>query len=215
MTTASHHVVHPAAPRLGGVLLHIAWLSVAAGLAIEAAMLAVALVGGPLAPWRSLVAETVQTVSWSSLVCLAIAAGSAAARSRPAAMGVLGLFAAPGAFAAAKALHKLAYQALALAVPAAAGPPVALVVALKAAEYGVLGYTAGRLSERAAGVAAHAVAGLAIGVVFGGALVALAVSAVAAPLPAAALMTRAVNELLAPMGCAVSLATARLLATRR
>lgn len=215
MTAALPAARRAASPRLGAILLHTAWLSVTLGVVVEAAMLAVALAAGPLAPWRTLVAEFVQTVSWSSLVCLGIAVGSAAARSRPRAMGTLGLLAAPGAFTAAKALHKLASQALALAVPVAAGAPVGLVVLLKAGEYGVLGYAVGRLSERGAGVGSHAAVGLAVGAVFGGALVALAMTSAVTPLPAAAWLTRAVNELLMPLGCAVSLATARLLAARR
>ena len=40
-------------------------------------------------------------------------------------------------------------------------------------------------------------------------------NAAATPPPTAAWPTRAVNELLMPLGCAVSLATARLLAARR
>jgi hypothetical protein len=47
------------------------------------------------APW---LADLVQRVSWSLLVCMGLALGAAASRSSPPIMGLTGLFAAPLAF---------------------------------------------------------------------------------------------------------------------
>lgn len=183
-------------------VLIVAWMSILLGFAMEGVLLLVAAgIQGGIVPPAPFVAELVQKVSWSFLVCVGLAFGTAVAKARPAFMGALGLLAAPFAFTAAKALHKGAAAALGLA---AAGGPSALWVALvKALQYALLGWLLGRLSLRPRSrVGLYAVAGLASGLVFGGTTSLLIARAGAS---GASLVTKCINELLFPVGCSLVL----------
>jgi hypothetical protein len=58
------------------------------------------------------------------------------------------------------------------------------------------------------------VAGLAVGVVFGGTILALTLGAAPCPVPTADLVSRGLNELLFPVGCALVLFSAGALGNR-
>lgn len=186
-------------------LLRSAWLAVALGLAIEGVVLAsIALSGGALAA-KPVTADLVQKVSWSVIVCVALAVARTAATASGPLMGLAGLLAAPAGFAIARGLHKGASQALGLAAVAAAVPPPVLVASLKGVEYAALGLAIGWVSRRSwGGVGVHAAVGLAAGLFFGIPLLVLTVQA-APQMAASALAARAVNELLFPVGCALVL----------
>lgn len=184
-------------------VITVAWMAILLGFAVEAILLGVAAgMAGGFAQPKPFVADLVQKVSWSFLVCVGIGIGTAAAKARPAVMGALGLLGAPVAFATAKALHKGAAAALGLA-GAAGGPSALLVAVLKAAQYGVFGFLLGRLSQRPGGsVSSYALTGTGIGIVFGGILTAVIARAGAT---GSGLVVRALNELLFPLGCALVL----------
>ena len=55
---------------------------------------------------RTLLAETLRTVSWSLLVCVGVALGRVAAKGRLPLEGITGLLAAPLALTAANAIQK-------------------------------------------------------------------------------------------------------------
>ena len=186
-------------------ILRSAWLAIALGFAIEGLILAsVALAGGALAA-KPFTADLVQKVSWSFIVCVALAVARTAARSTGIVMGFAGLLAAPAAFAIARGLHKGASQALGMVAASAPAPPPLTVAGIKGLQYAVLGLLIGWLAKRAwGGVAAHAAAGLACGLLFGGSLLALTFRA-APQLSASAIAARSVNELLFPVGCALVL----------
>ena len=64
------------------------------------------------------------------------------------------------------------------------------------------------------GVLAHVLTGLAVGILFGGAIPALTVGAAPGPVPPAALVSPGLNELLFPIGCALALFSAGALGSR-
>ena len=205
--------VTPAVPAATGnpiptpqqTILKGAWLAVALGFAIEGLILAsVALAGGTLAA-KPFTADLVQKVSWSFIVCVALAVARTAAKSTGVVMGVAGLLAAPAGFAIARGLHKGASQALGLVAAAAPGPSPLMVAGIKGLQYAVLGLVLGWIAKQTwGGVAAHAGVGFACGLLFGGPLLALTFQAMP-QLAAATVVARSVNELLFPVGCALVL----------
>ena len=184
-------------------ILTVAWMSILLGFAIEALLLAVATgMSGGLERPAPFVADLVQKVSWSVLVCLGLGVGTSVVKARPAVMGGLGFVAAPVAFSIAKALHKGMGAALGVA-GVVGGPSTLLMALLKAVEYGVFGVALGRISQKsAAGLGIYTGVGLVIGVVFGGAITALIAQAGAT---GSNLATRAMNEMIFPLGCALVL----------
>lgn len=183
-------------------VLTVGWLAVLLGFAIEALLLGLAAATGGLASPKPFLADLVQKVSWSAVVCVGISLGTAVGKARPAAMGALGLLSAPAGFTIAKTLQKGVSAALGL-VGAAGGPSPWLVAALKAVQYAVFGVLTGRLSGRRAGLLAYALSGVGTGLVFGGVL--LWLLARGGTEGAAALAARAVNEVVFPIGCALVL----------
>lgn len=213
-----------AAPRrtpLARTLLHIAWLAVLLGLFIQGLLLAANGFDGWLEN-HAWVADLVQKISWSVLVCVGLALGRGAIKlmestgravSEGTAMtvaGVSGLLAAPAAFTVARSLQQGVQEALALEAAQPVGV-AALVVLIKAVEYAALGAALAWLGNRTWGRAgAHAATGLLTGIIFGGALI--AVLSDGTPESLAALLPRAINEVVHPIGCALALYAAEVLA---
>jgi len=181
----------------------VAWMSILLGFAVEMILLAVAAgMSGGLGKPAPFVADLIQKVSWSFLICVGIAIGTAASKLRPAVMGGLGFIAAPTAFAIAKAAHKGAAAALGLA-GLVGGPSPLLIALLKAAQYGVFGVLLGRLSSRpGASFGSYAATGLGVGVIFGG-VITTAIALAGAT--GTGLVVRGLNELIFPLGCALVL----------
>jgi hypothetical protein len=185
-----------------------AWLAIVLGIAIEGLVLvATTLFGGTLAA-RPVTADLAQKVSWSLLVCVALAFARTASRATGALMGIAGLLAGPAAFALARGLHKGVAQALGLVATgagAAPGPPPWLIGTLKGFEYALLGVAVAWIARKSwGGVGAHAGVGAVAGLLFGVPILLLSMQA-APTLAASALAARAVNELLFPVGCALVL----------
>lgn len=186
-------------------ILKAAWLAVALGFALEGLILgSVVLAGGTLAA-KPFMADLVQKVSWSFIVCVALAVARAASKASGVLMGVAGLLAAPAGFAIARGLHKGASQALGLVAAAAPGPSPMVVAGIKGLQYAVLGLAVAWIAKQAwGGVTAHAGLGLAAGLLFGGPLLVLTFQATPS-LTAAAIAARTVNEIFFPVGCALVL----------
>ncbi len=195
-------------------LLRVAWWSILLGLGMEIILVGVAAGAGQLLALKPILADLVQKVSWSVMVCMGLAVGTAAAKARPAVMGLAGLMAAPLAFHAARALHKSAVQALAIAGPAATPPSVLTLAVIKALEYACLGALIAWLSKRGASVKAYVAVGLVLGALTGAIIVGLGAAAGAKP-PMAALLVRVVNELLFPVGCSLVLFAAETMGRSR
>jgi hypothetical protein len=94
-------------------------------------------------------------------------------------------------------------QALEVAAAAGPGPPLLVIAALKGIQYGSFGLTLDWIAKKPwGGLSAHLATGLAVGVVFGGMLLAVTIQAMPQTPPLPALVSRAANEFLFPVGCA-------------
>jgi hypothetical protein len=203
VATASPEAPAEAEDGFFGKVLVVAWGAILIAVVLEIVLLAVPLLTGTsFKGVATLVADLAQKVSWSFLVCVGVALGTAVRKAKPLAMGVSGFIAAPLAFSAAKSVHKGASQALGLTA-VAPGVAVVAIALLKAAEYGVLGWVLGKVGQRKGGFGAYVATGAALGVVFGSAIVAVMTQASAAPVTAVAMLTRGINEVLFPVGCSI------------
>ena len=77
----------PTTADLAATVARVAWLSVVLGLLFEALSLAAALAFATTPLARSIVAEVAQKVSWSVIVCVGLALGTAATKLRAPALG--------------------------------------------------------------------------------------------------------------------------------
>ncbi|HMH53628.1 MAG TPA: hypothetical protein VK548_25570 [Candidatus Acidoferrum sp.] len=181
------------------VLVRIAWASVLLGLVMEVLILAAALCFGSRPGVRAVLADTVQKVAWSTIVCLGLGIGTAAAKNAPPIAGLFGLVAGPIGFVVARALHQGVAQALGVALGGTAHPSAAVLAILKGVQYGGLGHGLTWVGKRFGGkLASYVVTGLVIGVVFGGLTLFLM-----SPLATPALVARGINEVLFPVGCSL------------
>ncbi len=202
-------IAHPpassvASGNFAAILLHASWLAILLGLLMQVlGLFAVVAVGGS-PQVHAVAAAVVGGISWSVMVCAGLAIGMLVAESRPVPGGIAGLIAAPLAFTAARIVQQSVGEVLDLSAGASTGPPVLLLTSLKAAEYACLGLALGWVGkQRWGGAAAHAGVGLAAGLVFGGIILWFVVRATQPPLSTAALLSRGVNEVLFPVGCAL------------
>jgi hypothetical protein len=195
----------------------VAWLAILLGFAMEILLLLFTAGFEILPGFRSILVDLIGKVSWSALVCVGLAIGTAASKVRAPFMGLLGLLAAPLAFHVSRTLQQGVAKTLEVA---AAGAPVGsytliLLALLKAVEYGCLGAAIGWIGRRPwGGALAHLAVGLAVGILFGGAIVSFTYWTAPEPLAAADLFSRGVNEILFPVGCSMVLYSATALGER-
>ena len=122
-----------------------AWLAVIAGVAAQLVVIGVrAWAGGAI---QGFVAEMAQGVSWSFLVCAAIAIGTLASKVKEHIAGLIGLVSGPLAWAAAKGVQK-GVQALAGVPQDHLTPLFWTVCGVKGLEYALLGIGLARLVLR-------------------------------------------------------------------
>ena len=198
--------------------MRVAWLAVALGLAMEALLLLLASGFGEVLGLKSLVADLVRNVTRAAFVCVGLAVGTTLSKIRVPAMGFFGFLAAPLAFEVFRSVHKGTLEALDLAGGAdgagAAASPVLLAL-IKGIEYGFHGLLVGWIGTHAwGGVLAQALAGLAVGIVFGGTILSLTIGAAPGPVPTVDLVSQGLNELLFPIGYALVLFSAGALGNR-
>ena len=192
------------------MLLRIAWASVLLGLVMEVLILVAALLFGARPGVRAVLAETVQKVAWSTIVCLGLGIGTSAAKNAPPIAGVFGLVAGPIGFIVARALHQGVAQALGVALGGVAHPSAAVLAILKGVQYGGLGHGLAWVGKRFGGhVVAYVATGVGIGLIFGGITLFLM-----SPLATTALVVRGLNEVLFPVGCSLVVYSAKALEAR-
>ena len=185
-------------------VVRVAWLSVGLGIAFEILLLVLAALSGTAGEsGKPALADLAQKISWSFLVCVGLAFGTAARKLRETVMGGLGFFVAPLAFIAAKAIHKGLGQALGTIAPGAPFTFPLLIAGIKALEYGVLGALLGYASQRNKSLAFHVGAGIVTGLTFGVLLIWAGVRSQPGPVGAVDLASRAINEILFPLGCSL------------
>jgi hypothetical protein len=202
---------------LGSVLLRVAWLAILLGIGIEILLLLVAAGFGVLPGLERVIADLAGKVTWSTLVCAGLALGAAVSRARAPLMGISGLFAAPFAFHFSRAVQQGVDKTLeeVAAGVSVSSQPLILLALLKAVEYGCLGVTLGLVGGRPwGGALAHAAVGLAVGIIFGGAIVGFTYWTAPEPLAAAEIFSRSITEILFPVGCSLVLYTATALGKR-
>jgi hypothetical protein len=183
-------------------MLRVAWLSIVLGLLLETVLVLYAVVSGQAGQPLSFLSDLVQKVSWGFIVCLGIAFGTTASKAPEAKAGLLGLVAAPLGFLVARSLHRALNTALGLA-GAVAGLSPFLIGGLKGLQYGLFGALLAWLAQQTWGkLGAHLLAGLAFGVTFGLTIVLMMEISAPAPTPPVGLVSRCLNELIFPVGCA-------------
>lgn len=119
-------------------ILAVAWMAVIAGVVVQLAVILIRAWAGATITLPASLTDVAQGVSWSALVCVAIAIGTLASKARPHVAGFAGLIAAPLAWAAAKGVQK-GVQALAH-LPQDQFTPLFWTICLwKGIEYAILG----------------------------------------------------------------------------
>lgn len=189
----------------------VAWMAILLGFAVEALLLLAAAGLRTATGPKPFVADLIQKVSWSFLVCVGLGFGNAISKARPAITGLFGLLSAPLAFTTARSLHKGAGAALGLA--ATAGGPSALVIALvKAVQYALLGWALAKIDKKkGAGLFAYTSAGFVAGLLFGGVILVYSFASTPGGIPAAGMVARGISEILFPVGCSAVLYVANVL----
>lgn len=185
-----------------GQILRVAWLSITLGLLLELVLVVYALTSGQAGQPQPFITDLVQKISWGFIVCVGIAFGTTASKAPEAKAGLLGLICAPLGFLAARSLHKALGAALGV-TGAVAGVSPFLIGGLKGVQYGLFGAVLAWLSQQAWGrLGAHLGAGVAFGMTFGLTIVLMMEIGAPAPTPPVDLMSRGLNELIFPVGCA-------------
>lgn len=200
-----------ASPDLGAKLLRVAWLAILLGFVMEGLLLLLGTGLGEVFGLDRITADLVKNVSWALFVCAGLAVGTTIAKARLPLAGLAGLLSAPLAFEVSRILHKGTLEALSTSGGTAEGAFPFLIALVKGLEYACLGMLIGWLGSRPwGGALAHAATGLAIGLVFGGAILALTMGATPQP-SNTALISQGVNEVLFPVGCSLVLFSAAAL----
>lgn len=195
-------------------ILAAAWLAVIAGVLVQLAVIGVRAWAGGVVEAMGVAAELAQGLSWSILVCAAIAVGTLASKSRAVIAGWIGFFAGPLAWAAAKGVRK-GVQALAGVPQDQLTPLFWAVCAWKGLEYALLGYGLALLVARGgARASSYATFGALVGLLSACIVIALNVGNAAAnashvPLPKVASLLA--NELFFATACSVVIYTAQTL----
>ena len=203
---ASKTEILPSHASTAALVLHVSWLAILLGLAIQISLLAVSAVFGRVPKLNPLIADVAQRITWSTLVCVSISAATAASKLRESFMGLAGLLSASLAFKIARAVQKGVGAALGVAPALAKGPSPLVLGAIKAVEYGCLAAAVAWMSKRKdQGVVAHAAIGLAMGVFFGAVVLCYTYWTNFKLFSAADALSRGLNEVLFPVGCSLVL----------
>lgn len=179
-------------------VLTAAWLAVGAGIAAQLIVVAVRASLDNAPGQAGFLADMAQSVSWSLIVCAALAIGTLATKARMHLSGLIGLLAGPLAWASAKGVQK-GVQAL-LGVPQDQLTPLFWAIcAVKGVEYAALGAGLSMIVKRPeAKLTDYLSLGAIVGLAAAGIVVALNhanASAAGTPLPLARIAALAVNEI--------------------
>jgi hypothetical protein len=188
------------------LVLHVCWLSILLGLAIQISLLAVSAAFGRGIKLNPLIVDFAQRITWSTIVCSSISVAMAASKMRESFMGLAGLLSASLAFKIARAVQKGVGAALGAAPVVAKGPSPLVLGLIKAVEYGCLAAFLSWIIKRGKGSAAfHAATGLATGVLFGAIVLGYTYWTNFQLFSAADVLSRGLNEVLFPVGCSLVL----------
>lgn len=181
-------------------------LSIVLGFAMQGLIIFARMTSGGSTGGAQFVADLAHGVSWSALVCVGIGVATALVRARATIVGLVGLIAAPIGLAFAKSSQKVVSG-----IVGAAEQPAVLSLStislLRAVEYGLLGWALATFVKKGIQKPFPFLStGLAVGLVFGGAIAALTFYVAASggnPLPSPRIASTLVNEIAMPFGCSV------------
>lgn len=195
-------------------ILTAAWLAVIAGVLVQMIVIGVRAWAGGVIEQIGFAAEMAQGVSFSVLVCAAIAVGTLASKSRQHIAGLWGLFAGPLAWAAAKGVQK-GVQALAGAPQDQLTPLFWTVCAWKGLEYALLGFGLAAIVGRPeARIGSYLTLGALIGLLSGCVVIALNLGnalVAGGAVPGPKIASLFANELFFATACSVVIYTAQAL----
>lgn len=184
----------------------IAVLAVLLGFTMQGLILGAKLLAGGAFPGAKLFVDLTQGVAWSVLICAGVGIGTAIMKVRAALAGLIAALFAPIALSVAKSVQKVMASAIGV-VDQPAALSLVTISALRAVEYGILGWAlASLLQKEVKSASAFLGAGCTVGVVFGGAIAALGYHAASlgGQIPGSAQVAASlVNEIVSPIGCAL------------
>ena len=184
----------------------IALLAIGLGFFMQGLILTAKLASGGSFPNITFLADLAQGVTWSFLVCSGVGIATTLAKARAALAGLIAFIFAPIAVAVAKGSQKV-MAGLLNAAEQPAMLSLATVSTLRAIEYGLLGWLLATLIRKDESRAFPYIAtGIAIGVIFGGAIVAISYQVALSKgvvMGAPQLAGSLVNEIGSPIGCAL------------
>jgi hypothetical protein len=188
------------------LVLHVSWLAIFLGLAVEILLLAVSAAFGRVPKLDPLIADVAQRISWSTIVCASISVAMAASKLPVSLTGLAGVLSASVAFKIARAVQKGVGAALGVAPSVANGPSPLVLGIIKAVEYGCLAAIISWMAKRKErGAVAHASIGLTMGVFFGAIVLGYTYWTNVKLFSAADAVSRGLNEVLFPVGCSLVL----------
>jgi hypothetical protein len=203
----------PDAQSTARMLAVLALLSIALGLAVQLAIVVIRIAYGTGPGLSAIAVSFAGGVTWSLLVCMGVGIGAAVMRMRPALSGLLGLVIAPIAVALAKASQRIVSGLMQVAEQEAI-LSLGSVSLARAAEYGVLGYLLGTLAQRGdRRLSRYIGAGVIVGLVLGGAVVAITISVAqrnGGPPATPVIAATVINEMVFPVCCAVVIFAAQM-----
>jgi hypothetical protein len=196
----------PGQPGAAALALHVSWLAIFLGMAIEILLLAASAAFGRIPKLDPLIVDIAQRISWSTIVCASISVALAASKLPVSFTGLAGLLSASLAFKIARAVQKGVGAALGVAPPGANGPSPLVLGIIKAVEYGCLAAVIAWMAKRKErGAVAHASIGLTMGVFFGAIVLGYTYWTNFTLFSMADAVSRGLNEVLFPIGCSLVL----------
>jgi hypothetical protein len=196
----------PIGTSTAALVLHVCWLSILLGLAVQLLLLAVSVAFGRVPKLNPWVVYFAQRIAWSTIVCASISVAMAASKLPVSLKGLAGLLSASVAFKIARAVQKGVGAALSAAPAAVKGPSPLVLGIIKAVEYGCLAaILAWMLKRKHRGAKAHAAIGLTMGIFFGAIVLGYTYWTNIKLFTAADVMSRGLNEIFFPVGCSLVL----------
>ncbi|WP_054308633.1 hypothetical protein [Mesorhizobium sp. 1M-11] len=184
----------------------IALLAVLLGFAMQGLILGAKLLAGGPFPGTKLFVDLTQGVTWSLLVCAGVGIGTSIMKIRAALAGLVAALFAPIALAVAKSAQKVMASAIGV-VDQPAALSLVTISAMRAVEYGILGWVLASLVQKEVkSASAYLGTGSTVGIVFGGAIAVLGYHAASlgGQSPSSAQVAASlVNEIVSPIGCAL------------
>nr|MBK9651905.1 hypothetical protein [Bacteroidota bacterium] len=191
------------------LLLRIAYLTIALGIAIEISQYILLLILNNDNPLKQFIADFAGKVTWTYIVCTAIALATALT-SNQVKTGLAALLSVPVGLYIAQIIHKQALSKFGLDT-AIAGNFSFIPVAIKAIEYGALGMLFPYFIKQEKKFPLFILTGFLAGIIFGLCQVLYKIYSTPAQIPFIKLLPLCLNELIIPIGCSCIIYASKVL----